>query len=47
MGLRPPRRMDRLLRKTGPIVMLHGWLYFQAAKHGATLSTGLKDVGIR
>jgi len=25
--------------KPGPIVMLNGWLYFQAAKHGATLFT--------
>ena len=30
--------------KPGPIVMLEGWLYFQAAKHGAALSTRLKDV---
>jgi hypothetical protein len=25
--------------KPGPIVMLQGWLYFQAAKHGASLAT--------
>lgn len=30
--------------KPGPIVMLQGWLYFQAAKHGAALATGVKDV---
>ena len=30
--------------KPGPIVMLHGWRYFQAAKHGAALSTHLNDV---
>ena len=30
--------------KPGPIVMLEGWLYFQAAKHGATLITNLRNV---
>ena len=30
--------------KPGPIVMLEGWLYFHAAKHGATLAIGLNDV---
>jgi hypothetical protein len=30
--------------KPGPIVMLNGWLYFQAAKHGAALATTLRDV---
>jgi hypothetical protein len=30
--------------KPGPIVMLEGWLYFQAAKHGAALTTTLPDV---
>lgn len=29
--------------KPGPVVMLNGWLYFQAAKHGANLLT-LRDV---
>lgn len=29
--------------KPGPIVMLEGWLYFQAAKHGAALSTAKRD----
>lgn len=30
--------------KPGPIVMLEGWLYFQAAKHGAALSAACRDV---
>lgn len=30
--------------KPGPIVMLEGWLYFQAAKHGATISSAPRDV---
>jgi len=30
--------------KPGPIVMLEGWLYFQAAKHGAALTTAYRDV---
>jgi hypothetical protein len=30
--------------KPGPIVMLEGWLYFQAAKHGAALNNGQSDV---
>jgi hypothetical protein len=30
--------------KPGPIVMLEGWLYFQAAKHGAKLSKLNQDV---
>ena len=30
--------------KPGPIVMLEGWLYFHAAKHGATLATHSRDV---
>ncbi|HJR02574.1 MAG TPA: IS4 family transposase [Methylomirabilota bacterium] len=30
--------------KPGPIVMLQGWLYFQAAKHGAALSAAYRDV---
>ena len=30
--------------KPGPIVMLEGWLYFQAAKHGAVLTLGHHDV---
>jgi hypothetical protein len=30
--------------KPGPIVMLQGWLYFQAAKHGATLTAGNQNV---
>lgn len=30
--------------KPGPIVMLEGWLYFQAAKHGAALSPTHRDV---
>jgi len=30
--------------KPGPIVMLNGWLYFQAAKHGATLKNQNKNV---
>lgn len=30
--------------KPGPIVMLEGWLYFQAAKHGAALSLAHHDV---
>lgn len=30
--------------KPGPIVMLEGWRYFQAAKHGATLSAAYQDV---
>lgn len=30
--------------KPGPIVMLNGWLYFQAAKHGATIKTQIKNV---
>ncbi len=30
--------------KPGPIVMLQGWLYFQAAKHGAALVTQHRDV---
>ena len=30
--------------KPGPVVMLQGWLYFQAAKHGAALATALHDV---
>jgi len=30
--------------KPGPIVMLQGWLYFQAAKHGAALRPGYRDV---
>jgi hypothetical protein len=30
--------------KPGPIVMLHGWRYFQAAKHGASLTTPHHDV---
>lgn len=30
--------------KPGPIVMLQGWLYFQAAKHGATLRAEYHDV---
>lgn len=30
--------------KPGPVVMLQGWLYFQAAKHGAALATTLHDV---
>lgn len=30
--------------KPGPIVMLEGWLYFQAAKAGAALTTSLLDV---
>ncbi|HSY86716.1 MAG TPA: IS4 family transposase [Verrucomicrobiae bacterium] len=29
--------------KPGPIVMLQGWLYFQAAKYGASLSKGESD----
>lgn len=30
--------------KPGPIVMLQGWLYFQAAKHGAALSAAYRVV---
>jgi hypothetical protein len=30
--------------KPGPIVMLEGWLYFQAARHGAALSPGSGNV---
>ena len=30
--------------KPGPIVMLQGWLYFQAAKHGAALTQPRNDV---
>lgn len=30
--------------KPGPIVMLEGWLYFQAAKHGAAISQGYRHV---
>lgn len=30
--------------KPGPIVMLEGWLYFQAAKHGAALGGQLQNV---
>ena len=30
--------------KPGPIVMLEGWLYFQAAKHGATLHAEYHNV---
>ncbi len=30
--------------KPGPIVMLEGWLYFQAAKHGASISAAYPDV---
>lgn len=30
--------------KPGPIVMLQGWLYFQAAKHGATLRAEYHEV---
>ena len=30
--------------KPGPIVMLEGWRYFQAAKHGAALNPGYRDV---
>ncbi len=30
--------------KPGPIVMLEGWLYFQAAKHGAALTLGETNV---
>jgi hypothetical protein len=30
--------------KPGPIVMLEGWLYFQAAKHGAALAERSRDV---
>lgn len=30
--------------KPGPIVMLQGWLYFQAAKHGAALTEHYRDV---
>ncbi len=30
--------------KPGPIVMLEGWLYFQAAKHGAAIITQQQDV---
>ena len=30
--------------KPGPIVMLQGWLYFQAAKHGAALRPDYRDV---
>jgi hypothetical protein len=30
--------------KPGPVVMLNGWLYFQAAKHGAALATTQPDV---
>ena len=30
--------------KPGPVVMLNGWLYFQAAKHGAALATTHHDV---
>jgi len=30
--------------KPGPIVMLEGWLYFQAAKHGASLNQQHHDV---
>ena len=30
--------------KPGPIVMLEGWLYFQAAKHGAALRAEYHDV---
>lgn len=30
--------------KPGPIVMLQGWLYFQAAKHGAALQAKYHDV---
>jgi len=30
--------------KPGPIVMLNGWLYFQAAKNGAVLATARNDV---
>jgi hypothetical protein len=30
--------------KPGPIVMLEGWLYFQAAKQGARLHAGYRDV---
>lgn len=30
--------------KPGPIVMLQGWLYFQAAKHGAALKAECHDV---
>jgi hypothetical protein len=30
--------------KAGPIVMLEGWRYFQAAKHGAQLTSRYRDV---
>jgi hypothetical protein len=30
--------------KPGPVVMLQGWLYFQAAKHGAQITPHLRDV---
>jgi len=30
--------------KPGPVVMLEGWLYFQAAKHGAALVSNHRDV---
>ena len=30
--------------KPGPIVMLQGWLYFQAAKHGASLNPPARNV---
>ena len=30
--------------KPGPVVMLEGWLYFQAAKHGAALVSEHRDV---
>ena len=30
--------------KPGPIVMLEGWRYFQAAKHGAALTPAYRDV---
>jgi Transposase DDE domain len=30
--------------KPGPLVMLEGWLYFQAAKHGAALASKQRDV---
>ncbi len=37
LGLRPPRRLDRLLRQTRPVVMLNGLIHFHAIKHGWTL----------